>query len=143
MPCSHKWASDILSEIDGVPSQRLHNIAVSLAQETVTTSPHPLGNEQIAPTQDDALTQELQAHLRLRGYMNSILDNLYTLNRAYCRPEDVAVVLTDIARRLDLWYWTLPLDMRFPRHPSAFVLTSHSMYDVMVWFEHCLPGEYH
>lgn len=124
-------ASDILSEIDGVPSQRLHNIAVALAQETVTSPSSLSGNEPVASTNDDYHSQEVHAHLRLRGYMNSILDNLYTLNRAYCRPEDVAIVLTDIARRLDLWYWTLPLDMRFPRHPSAFVLTSHNMSDMV------------
>jgi hypothetical protein len=64
--------------------------------------------------------------------MNNILDNLYIVRRAYCRPEDVATVLTDIASRLDLWYWTLPMNMRFPRHPSAFALAPYSMSNVMV-----------
>ena len=130
--------SDILSEIDGVPSQRLHNIVVALDSETITTPPNLFGNEPTVPTDEDYQSQELQAHLRLRGYMNSVLENLYTLDRAYCRPEDVAIVLTDIARRLDLWYWTLPLDMRFPRHPSAFMLASHTMSDhIMVSQEVC------
>lgn len=88
--------------------------------------------EPTAPRGDEFHVQELQAHLRLRGYMNSVLDNLYTLNRAYCRPEEVAEVLTDIGRRLDLWYWTLPLEMRFSRHPSAFFLGSHRTSDLMV-----------
>jgi hypothetical protein len=64
--------------------------------------------------------------------MNSILENFYVLERAYCRPEHVSRVLPDIARRLDHWYWTLPADMRFPRHPSAFILASNTMSDLMV-----------
>jgi hypothetical protein len=75
---------------------------------------------------------ELQAHSQLRGYMNTIFNDLYIRERGYCRPPDVAIVLTEIARRLDLWYWTLPLDLRFPRHPTSFELTPQSAASVMV-----------
>ncbi|KIX01281.1 uncharacterized protein Z518_09006 [Rhinocladiella mackenziei CBS 650.93] len=128
--CLHQYfilESDILTEIDGIPSQRLHNIGVSLANDTVTTPPNLFGHDFSAPPGESHPSWELQAHLRLRGYLNSVLDNLYTANRAYCRPDDVAEPLTDIARRLDLWYWSLPLDMRFPRHPSAFLFAANRM----------------
>ncbi|KIW64919.1 hypothetical protein, variant [Phialophora macrospora] len=133
--CLHQYfilESDILSEIDGIPSERLHKIAVALDRNTVTTPPNLFETEPTASAADDYQSQELQAHLRLRGYMNSILENFYVLQRAYCRPEHVARALPDIARRLDHWYWTLPPDMRFPRHPSAFILASNSMSDLMV-----------
>jgi hypothetical protein len=124
--------SDILTEIDGVPSQRLHNIGLSMVYDTVTTPPNLVGSEPGAPSNDDFVAQELNSHLRLRGYLNSVLSNLYTTERAYCRPDEVAIVLTDIARRLDVWYWSLPLNMRFPRHPAAFLLTIPRMSGLMV-----------
>ena len=133
--CLHQYfllESDILTEIDGVPSQRLHNIGLSMAFDTVTTPPNLMGSEPGPPSVHDYAIQELHSHLRLRGYLNSVLANLYTTDRAYCRPDEVAVVLTDIARRLDVWYWSLPLEMRFPRHPAAFLLTMPQMSDLMV-----------
>ena len=103
-----------------------------MANDTVATPPNLIGSEPGAPTDEEYALQELRSHLQLRGYLNSVLANLYTTERAYCRPEEVAIVLTDIARRLDVWYWSLPLDMRFPRHSAAFIMTVPNMSDTMV-----------
>ncbi|EXJ74467.1 uncharacterized protein A1O5_02763 [Cladophialophora psammophila CBS 110553] len=134
--CLHQYfilESDILSEVDGLPLERLHNLFVAtMTQDAAATPPSLFGNEPIAASVDNYQSQELLAHLQLRAYMNNILEHMYQIERAYCRPEDVAGVVTDIARRLDLWYWTLPLSMRFPRHPSSFCLASHNMSHIMV-----------
>ncbi|KAK5058967.1 hypothetical protein LTR84_011231 [Exophiala bonariae] len=124
--------SDILTEIDGVPSHRLHNIGLPTAFDAVTTPPNLMGSEPGSSLTYDYAIQELHSHLTLRGYLNSVLANLYTTERAYCRPDEIAANLTDIARRLDIWYWSLPLEMRFPRHPAAFLLTIPRMSDKMV-----------
>ncbi|KAH0829448.1 hypothetical protein FOPE_10216 [Fonsecaea pedrosoi] len=124
--------SDILSEVDGVPSERLHAIIVTaLTQDMAVTFPNVFTNAQSATSVENHHSRELQAHLQLRAYMNTILEHMYNIDRAYCRPRHVAAVVTDIARRLDLWYWTLPLTMRFPRHPSSFCLASEDMSHIM------------
>ncbi|OQU94047.1 Fungal Zn2-Cys6 binuclear cluster domain-containing protein isoform 2 [Cladophialophora immunda] len=125
--------SDILSEVDGVPSERLHTVIVAaLTQNRAVAHPNVFGNELVAAPVDNHQSQEIRAHLQLRAYMNTILEHMYNVDRAYCRPSQVAAVVTDIARRLDLWYWTLPLNMRFPRHPSSFCLAPSDMWHIMV-----------
>jgi hypothetical protein len=124
--------SDILSEIDGVPLQRIHSIIATLSHETMDTPPKFEQDEEGRISAIDYQILELKAHLQLRGYMNAIFNDLYIRERGYCRPPEVAIVLTEIARRLDLWYWTLPLDLRFPRHPTSFELTPQSTSGVMV-----------
>ncbi|KIX93068.1 uncharacterized protein Z520_11125 [Fonsecaea multimorphosa CBS 102226] len=120
--------SDILSEIDGVPSDRLHTVIVAaLNRTTAVTVPQVLGNEPIQASVDNYQSLELQTHLQLRAYMNTILEHMYSAQRAYCRPDEVAGVITEIGRRLDLWYWNLPLNLRFPRHPSSFRLASNNV----------------
>ncbi|KAK5453329.1 hypothetical protein LTS15_006514 [Exophiala xenobiotica] len=123
--------SDILTEVDGVPGKLLRNSDLRLREDALIGTPSDFSVDSMTFCAADSSTQELQAHLRLRGYLNTIIDSLYPLERAYCRPYDVAVLLTDIARRLDLWYWTLPINMRFPRHASALLLTKEPMNPTM------------
>lgn len=123
--------SDILSEIDGIPSHRLHVIGLSLASEAITTPTPHFGQELRAPVGDE---NELHMHLRLRGLMNMVLDNLYTMERAYCRPVDIADVVTDLSSRLDRWYWSLPVSSRFLRHPSAFNFASNQISEHLVGY---------
>ncbi len=115
-----------------MPGKLLRNSDIRLREDALIGTPSDFSVDSMTFCGDDNSTQELQAHLRLRGYLNTILDSLYPLERAYCRPYDVAVLLTDVARRLDLWYWTLPINMRFPRHPSALLLTKEPMNLTMV-----------
>ncbi|KAK5305153.1 hypothetical protein LTR99_004219 [Exophiala xenobiotica] len=122
---------DILTEVDGVPGKLLRNNDLRLHEDALIGTPSDFSVDSMTFCGADSSTQELQAHLRLRGYLNTIIDSLYPLERAYCRPYDVAVLLTDIARRLDLWYWTLPINMRFPRHASALLLTKEPMNPTM------------
>ncbi|OAP63945.1 hypothetical protein AYL99_03172 [Fonsecaea erecta] len=124
--------SDILSEVDGVPSERLHSLIVAaLTRSTTIAPPNPFENEPFTASADNYKCLELQAHLQLRAYMNTILEHMYKLDRAYCRPEDVEGVITEIGQRLDMWYWTLPPSMRFPRHSSSFYLASNDSWHIM------------
>ncbi len=124
--------SDLLTEIDGIPARILPTVDIRLGGDLFIDSPGDMDTAATALCGADNHARELHAHIRLRGYLNTILSSLYPTQQTFCRPHDVADFLTDMGKRLDLWYWNLPAHLRFPRRPAALLLATSGMTSRMV-----------
>ncbi|KAN0092135.1 hypothetical protein V8E51_017982 [Hyaloscypha variabilis] len=109
--------SDILTELDGVPS------ASSLRPITVIP---PLSSGHGAVS-DSTHNYAIHSELFLRVILNKVLGGLYTANEAYITPEEAGPVISSVSIKLDTWYQSLPLEMQFSRNISSFHITSRIM----------------
>jgi hypothetical protein len=82
--------SDILTELDGIPSQPILNQDV---HTHITV---------------------IDKHFWLRNHQNKVL-RLYTTDMAYAQPHDVGDLIRALSTELDSWYRSLPFEDQFVR----------------------------
>ena len=110
--------SDILTELDGVPSATSPpSVNVSLSNQ----SKHRASPSN--PTHE----YYIQSHIFLRLILNKVLGSLHTANEAYITPGEAGPIVSSLSIKLDTWYQSLPLEIQFSRHISSFNLTSRVM----------------
>ena len=106
--------SDILSEIDGFTVFQ-------------TTTQHGLSSDPATSSAHHSDTLEnsfpLDAHLYLRICLNSILENLYSPEKAYAQPYEIADLVQRSEAKLRDWYRSLPLSQQFVRDLSTFTMS--------------------
>lgn len=131
--------SDILTEIDGSPSRTLPASPVQTRSSfSVTES---LASPATQPSPKSPLPEDqMQVFLKLRGYLNQILEAVYTMDKAYCQPHDIGAVVNEISRELDVWYYNLPQELQFPRSPSIFGMVGSPSNSTMVCQLHLLSS---
>lgn len=68
----------------------------------------------------------IESHTWLRGHQNRIL-HLYTPNKAYARPHELADLVARLSAELREWYHSQPLDRRFPRDATTFNMNNSAL----------------
>ncbi|KIV80996.1 hypothetical protein PV11_08450 [Exophiala sideris] len=140
--------SDILSEIDGTPSKRVPpNVGNETLfnrnpqSPTVASSRSAIVGEETGDmfnaistsysSSHDVHTVDLDflfsANLWLRACLNRILGKMFTIDQAYCQPDDVGPIIAQIYSVLDAWYQALPLSLHFSRDIRTFKLLMPSI----------------
>ncbi|KAF4629864.1 hypothetical protein G7Y89_g8279 [Cudoniella acicularis] len=105
--------SDILTELDGVPSASSPQpLKLSAPDRSVVNSTHEY---------------YFQSQMFLRYCLNRVLGSLYTANEAYITPQQAGPIISAISSNLETWFQSLPLDMQFSRNVSSFNLTPRLM----------------
>lgn len=113
--------SDILTEVDGFPSQ-----AYRVVQPRGLLPLQPI-TQGASPAETSESIFYLQCHLWLRDALNKILHDLYTPNKAYAHPYELAESVGPFSSRLRQWYRALPIEYQFIRDLATFNVGSHAM----------------
>ncbi|KAH8897607.1 hypothetical protein GQ53DRAFT_817898 [Thozetella sp. PMI_491] len=106
---------DILTEVDGFPS----NTILHLLESTLVRGPRHLADL----TSDE---EYIKSHFWLRNNLNTIL-SLYTPNKAYAQPHELADLVNDLSTELRDWYRSQPRARQFPRDATTFSMHIPSM----------------
>ena len=130
-------ASDILTEIDGFPSSA-----------SLSTLNHDIDKMQLVEhaSHEDLQTEAaeetrfyVEHHTKLRSFLNRVLHQLYTPNKAYAQPHELADLVCGLSAELRQWYQSLPLSQQFVRDATIFSLhlPSMSLRLVRIWLPTC------
>ncbi|KAK4948072.1 hypothetical protein LTR10_013126 [Elasticomyces elasticus] len=143
-----RHSHDILSEIDGTPSMRVPpNVGKETlfnqnpSTPTVASSHSAIVSDETGDmfnaistsysSSHDVHTVDLDflfsANLWLRACLNRILGKMFTIDQAYCQPDDVGPTIAQIYSALDAWYQALPLSLHFSRDIRTFKLLMPSI----------------
>lgn len=106
------YSSDILTEIDDVPS----TISLGLLASFAERDPGRNGYTDILAGADDSEPPSrayIDSHLWLRSMLNKILVELYGPDNAYGQPHDISHLVQNLSGQLQSWYLSVPPSQQF------------------------------
>lgn len=115
-----------MTEIDGFPS----SAALSILSRSINDEIEAVASITNDVLLDDATEEAkilIDNHARLRAFLNRVLHQLYTPNKAYAQPHELADLVCSLSAELRQWYQTLPLEQQFVRDATIFSLHVPSM----------------
>ena len=118
--------SDILTEIDGFPSSSSLSILNRDTDDEMETAASISHDALLADASADAKAF-IENHVKLRSFVNRVLHHLYTPNKAYAQPHELADLVCSLSAELRQWYQILPLEQQFVRDATIFSLHVPSM----------------
>lgn len=110
--------SDILTELEGAQLDFYNHVL----RDKCGVMPPTLALQMRSEKESDLHLTYMTQVFELRLIHNSILQQVYSIARAYCRPEHIAEQVATITRRLQKWYEALPQHDHFAQ--SMETLTS-------------------
>lgn len=110
--------SDILTELEGAQLDFYNHVL----RDKCGVMPPTLALQMRSERENDLRLTYMTQVFELRLIHNSILQQVYSIARAYCRPEHIAEQVATITTRLQKWYEALPQHDHFAQ--SMETLTS-------------------
>ncbi|OJJ54903.1 hypothetical protein ASPSYDRAFT_435077 [Aspergillus sydowii CBS 593.65] len=102
-----------------------------ISQSTATPGQHNPRMEQDETNQRITIHSDeyyyFSRNVWLRARLNRIISEMYTTDQAYCKPENVASIVTEISLELECWYRSLPMDLHFTRDVKSFQIRQPRM----------------
>jgi hypothetical protein len=83
----------------------------------------------------------LTANMWLRSCLNRVLDHMFITGQAYCQPQEVSPVITEVLLDIESWYRALPLHLQFIRDARSFEIIMPQISMRTVSWKFC-PAHY-
>ncbi|KAF7167778.1 hypothetical protein CNMCM6106_003221 [Aspergillus hiratsukae] len=141
----HELYYMLQSEIDGIPMRQTPTVRLCGNRRLDRDSMDPLAqsatpeelNLRIERDHNiDGASPSITAHsseyyfswnLWLRARLNQIISEMYSTDRAYCKPQNVASIITETSSELGFWYRSLPMNLQFIRDVESFEILQPRM----------------
>lgn len=81
------------------------------------------------------------ANMWLRSCLNRVLDHMFITGQAYCQPQEVSPVITEVLLDIENWYRALPLQLQFVRDARSFEILIPEISMRTVSSKYC-PAQY-
>ncbi|KAH7139851.1 hypothetical protein B0J13DRAFT_68285 [Dactylonectria estremocensis] len=110
--------SDILTEIDGFASKSCPSLLPDYPESSAFAAVSSEG-QQAVDWGESLDRNAIENHTWLRCHLNRTLHLLYSPNKAYAQPHELADIVSSFAGDLSRWYRSRPLNQQFSRDTTT------------------------
>ncbi|KAH7129233.1 hypothetical protein EDB81DRAFT_808912 [Dactylonectria macrodidyma] len=110
--------SDILTEIDGFASKSCDSLLPDYLESSAFATINSEG-QQAAGWIESIDRNAIENHMWLRCHLNRTLHHLYSPNKAYAQPHELADIVSGFADDLSRWYRSRPHNQQFSRDTTT------------------------